>query len=1537
MSSSSDALSGFHPVLAGWFGRTFGEPTDVQLQAWSAIRSGSHTLIAAPTGSGKTLAALLPCLDRIARAKHAAGTKWTAGVRTLYITPLKALNNDIQHHLVGFISEIERDAKERFADGRDEGGWPGIATAVRTGDTPSAERARMARKPPEVLVTTPESLYLLLTSAKGRDMLRTVHAVIVDEIHGIAGDKRGAHLSLALERLTALCEGRVQRIGVSATQKPMTRMARFLGGWEAAGGVIGREDRNERDEREIRSLAANSHAVPSSEESDEAQPLRHELGYRPRPVAIIESMMAKTMHVRVTMPDFSRPAQSREAAIWTPIVERLLQLMDGASSVLLFVNSRRLCERLVLRLNEQAGEDFARAHHGSLARERRLEVEDLLKSGQLRCLVATSSLELGIDVGHIDLVLQVDPPMDAASGIQRIGRAGHAVGDVSRGIIVARSRSQLPEAAVLCRSIARREIEPIELPRQPIDVLSQHIVSIAAAEDIGVDALHAMIGGSECYRRYTRAELESVLKVLAGFYPFARPLIDWDRQRDIVTRLPLTPVAAVTGVGTIPQSSAYPVHHADSRVHLGELDEEYIHESRPGDVFQLGTSSWMISRIDQDRVYVQEAPNRFSEIPFWRNEPGGRGVRLGVRLGQFLGELSERLRLREPEAHPVDRRQELDQTLEADTVRWLDVEYGLDRTSAEQLIDLARAQHKALGLPTDTLILIEHYRDLTNQTRVVIHTLFGRKLNRTWLLAIEQQFGHLLPYKLYGNAKDNGIELVLAEGDHSWLNKLWHIAADSLEQLLTEAIAGSPMLGISFRRIAETSLLLSRSFTRTPMWQKRLRSEELLKQALPYADQFPYLLEAMRESLHAYLDAEGLKRLLTDIADGRIQIVVKETKAPSPFAAQFIADYVNTQIYEGDGLSAATQLQLLSVSRSMAGALFGEAALQDAVDPAIAQAERERLATEGDQGEPWTPDGLYAALKQRGDLSSDELAKLLGAGAAAELADALETLQASGRVTAYRFGHAGERWICADERELYDRFPAGEDAAAFIAGRFAEHRLSFTDAELMDRYPVLDAEGAAEVIGLLLRHDLIEQAPFAENADERIWTSRRIAKRLIRLTMEKARKQAEPAAPVRWCAEISRLQHVLEGTQLAGIDGLRAVIGQLQGFYLPVSHWESVIFPSRLNGYRKEELDLLCASGEVIWLGRKEEGEKEGKIAFFLAESRALYLPYLKKDGPATGSKHPELLARLREGGAMFLTRLGRESGLAPSELLPALIDLVWEGAVANDQFAPLRLHAQTKGKQLAKTGSGLGRWYWTGSLMDDQYGSVHEDDETAGGEVTEAESILQWTQHLLDSFGLVSKELTGHASPYGWDAHLPALRQLELLGFVTRGVLVAGEPALQFARREQIASVGRPLAPEESDGFTVISAIDPANPFGLSTDWPEAPGAGFARKSGNYLVLQGGRWRYWIESNGRKIVQLTPGPAEPDGSRGSDESSPAQEALGLKQALRTVLRRGSLSKIKIEQWNGAAIADSPAAGLLRALGAERDKQALVLWPSNLQ
>ncbi|WP_240548368.1 DEAD/DEAH box helicase [Paenibacillus lignilyticus] len=1591
MSLSSPALAGFHKTLAGWFGHTFGEPTPVQLEAWAAIVEGRHTLIAAPTGSGKTLAALLPCLNRLAQRKLAAaarGKALSSGVRVLYITPLKALNNDIQHHLVGFMEDIERFESGEGGDASEA--WPGIRSAVRTGDTPSSERARMARRPPDVLVTTPESLYLLLTSEKGRSMLGTVETVIVDEIHSLAGDKRGAHLSLSLERLSALAAQPVQRIGVSATQKPLSRVARFLGGWEPPAGAGLGTSANDggaaaRDgaalHGELGASAGDGGAAARdgaalhgelgasaffSGQLGETEPV-HPLGYAQRRVVIVESAMTKSIEVRVTMPDLSRPARTRDG-VWQPIIERMMALMEGARSVLLFVNSRRMCERLVLRLNEHAGYELARAHHGSLSRDRRLEVERMLKAGELRCLVATSSLELGIDVGHVDLVIQVDSPKAAAAGIQRIGRAGHAVGDVSRGFIIARSRSELPEATVLCRNIGRRDIEAITLPREPLDVLSQHMTSIVAAEDISVDALYKLIIHSECFRGFPRERLEAALKVLSGFYPFARPLMEWDRATDMLRKRANTSMAAITGAGTIPQSSAYPVHHADSRTHLGELDETYIAESRVGDVFQLGTSSWMISSIENDRVYVQEAPNRFSEIPFWQAENASRSVEVGIQLGHFLEQLSARLALDDP-ANKSDS--ELARKREDVTIAWLDAEYGLDHYAASELIGLIQSQHHALGLPTERRIIIEHYRDLMNQTRIIIHNPFGRRVNRTWLLAIERQFQRLLPYSMYGNAKDNGIELVVPDWDASWLQTLWQITADSVESLLTEAITGSPFLGLSFRRIAETSLLLSRSFTRTPMWQKRLRCAELLKQSLPYAEQFPYLEEAMRECLHDYLDTNGLKQLLEAIAAGQIEVLVKESHAPSPFAVQFLADYANMMLYEGDGLSEATQLQLLSVSKSLAGQLFGEEAVQRAVDPAIAQTEQERLEIGGRQA-PSNAEELYMLLKQRGDLSTEELTAIAGES----VPGWLQALREAGRIAEQPIGLRQHRWICAEEQDMYAAFPGSDSAIAFIAGRFADHRLSFTEEELRERYPQLSPAESAHIPEVLLQLDRIESAPFADSDDERIWTSRQVAKRLIRLTMEQARKQAEPIDPIRWCAHMSMLQHALSGSQLSGIDGLRMVIERLQGFFLPASHWETVVFPSRVIGYRKDDLDLLCASGEVIWIGRKEESEKEGKIAFFLSESKPLYAPVIARAVKAADStKHPRLLALLQEGGASFLTKLSRDYGKVPSELLTDLLDLIWEGTVSNDQFAPLRLQLQTKGKQLARTGSGLGRWYWTGPLSEQpvppappailarpgqstpsvspalpaEPGRPALPNDPSGaptGAIDAAqlrsvsselsESALHWTQHLLDSYGIVSKDLVAQLSPFSWEELLPMLKQLEQWGVVTRGLLVQGVQTLQFARREQIASVRQPLPGQDNAAVTVLAAADPANPFGLAADWPSVRGAGFARKSGNYLVLQQGQWRYWLENNGRHIVDLS---ALTTSSETAAPSTAATiGAAELKEIFRMLLRQHGLSKIKIDRWNGEPITESVAAQeMLRAMGAERDNRSLVLWPSNLR
>ncbi|OXM14257.1 DEAD/DEAH box helicase [Paenibacillus herberti] len=1691
---SDVSLAPFHPVLGEWFSFTFGSPTDVQRRSWKEIRSGAHTLLAAPTGSGKTLAALLPCLDRVLRAKEdaAATNPPQPGVRVLYITPLKALNNDIYDHVTAFVEEIGRLYEERQSKSSDASKLAGsedsgiskagksknskeksyretlsITCAVRTGDTPASKRAAMLRRPPDVLVTTPESLYILLGSAKGRVMLQTAEQVIVDEIHSLAADKRGSHLSLTLERLEAWCGRPLQRIGLSATQKPMDRVARFLGGWSAEAPTA---DGGEQ------ALLGESTAVAQTYE-----PPTHPLGYRPRPVAIIESAMSKSMQVSVTMPDNSRLHNNRES-VWFPIMDRILQLMEGCRSVLIFVNSRRMAERLCLRMNDYTGHEMCRAHHGSMDRGRRLEVERLLKGGQLRCIVATSSLELGIDVGHVDLVIQMDSPLSAAAGIQRIGRAGHSVGDVSRGVILARQRGSLPEIAVLSRMIAERDIESIEVPRDALDVLSQQTVAMASGDTWTLDGLYRLIVGSDSYRAFPRERLESMLAVLAGLYPFARPLLEWDREGDLIGPRSNSRMAAVTGAGTIPQSGAYPVHHADSRSHIGELDEEFVQESRVGDVFQLGTNSWTIRLINKDRIYVTETSNSFSEIPFWRNEAGSRSYLLGERVAALWADLLERLqkadadeamlkRERNPAAlEPAvidpdaamdagagspstpdaraaagaDSASILDAKTDADNeppfsvaegkvILHLREQYSLDDRSARGLAALARAQMVTGVVPTATSLAVEVYKDIAGQTHIVIHNAWGRRVNRTWQLAIERRFENTLPYRLYGNAKDNGIEFVLPEWEPSWLQAVHGVTPETLPSLLMEALPGSPLLAVAFRRIAETSLLLSRSYTRTPMWQMRLRGEGLLRAALPFADRFPYLGEAMRECLNVYLDSPRLTELLERMKKGEITLTVHRRERPSPLASQFAAEYVNMRIYEGDGLDRAVQTQLLQMSRELAGELFGQEALLGAIDPQVLAAERQRLE-EPDSVSLRNADELYQLLKQRGDSSEEELLGLAAAAVVAPQTAAswLRQLQEQRRLSLYEPGDGlPPRFICGDEAELYARFPQEQDAEMFVVERYISTRLGFTPVELAKRYPALGKDGAKHLTARLLEADRIQRAPFAEGG-EALYSSSLTAARIIRLSVQAARGRSEAVDAIRWCSLIASRQHALQGTQLRGEHGLLQVLEQLQGFFFPLSHWESFILPSRLASYRPEELDLLCASGEVLWLGRREDGEKEGKIAFFLPDSKDLYTPYLKTDG---ASSHPELLQRLKQGGAMFLTRLARELDRPPSEVQAELLELVWEGHVSNDQFAPLRSTGSGKrskpkaGRAAGWGGSGLGRWFWTGSLQraeetqtngasaDDRRHVAEDsklnhagvrsgtpgtsDEGTAPGRskitaertsegatgpgpsplnslgrpLPEAEGnaegspIVRWIYRLLDTFGIISRDLAAAASPYAWEELLPSLKRLEEWGVLVRGHLIQGMPAMQFTTREIADAVRRPLPQEEGSGLTVISAADPANPFGLLANWPDSESGGYARKPGNYLVLENGRWLYWIENNGRRIHSLdaghpsgnahaghSPGAhdsaasqdadvaasygiaqhSQADESAGSASSSRPHVAASLQEMLASIATRQGLAKVTVEEWNGKPVDETEGAELLRGLGAERDRHRFILWKSQL-
>jgi ATP-dependent Lhr-like helicase len=1435
---STEALQNYHPILTKWFKETFIQPTDVQVQAWASIEENQHTLIAAPTGSGKTLAAILPSLNRIIQSKLSGESEPKKGVKLLYITPLKALNNDIHHHVVSFSAELDKLASKT------ELSWLGLKVAVRTGDTPQKVRASILRQPPDILVTTPETLYLMLTSEKAREILRSVEQVVVDEIHYMAGDKRGAHLSLSLERLEILCGKPFLRIGVSATQKPLERVAAFLGGWENTAL---------------------------------------------RPVTIIESRTEKKFELRVAVLDHAG-VQDKET-VWFAIMDRILKEMEHCRSTLIFVNNRRLCERLSQRLNDYCGGDFANSHHGSISREKRLEVERKLKAGELKCLIATSSLELGIDVGQIDLVIQIDSPLQAVTGIQRIGRAGHSVGEVSRGVIIVRTRSSLPEVAVLSRMIKEREIEAVSILRNSMDVLSQQIVAMIAADDWKVDELLQVISNSDCYHTLTREKLESLLQLLSGYYPFVRPLIDWDRDTGKLSSRSSSRMAAIMGTGTIPGTANYPVYHIDHQIQLGELDEEYVHESKVGELFQLGAQSWTIREIRNDRVIVSEAVNRISEIPFWRSEGVGRSYELGEQVGRFLEEISTRVSNKESDQ---------------ETIGWLGEFYGFEAMAADSLMQLIRQQQTASAVPTHRSVVIEHYQDAMNQTHVILHNVWGRRFNRTWQIVLEYYIEQKLGHRPYMFAKDNGIEMIFREWEREWLQSIWQAASSDIDPILLEALGRSPMFAITFRRMAEVGLLLSRQFTRTPMWQKRIRSEELLKEVIPYAHHFPFFQAAITECFDEHLDAKNLKEVLGKMDAGSIQLQITASNFPSPWATQFMWDYVNTQIYEADSLSSELQLQVMNINRELAGAVFGSTAVKVVFEPEVLEVERLRLL-----GNPENPDDLAALLKRRGDLTRDELQSICG-----EQADEwLQALEEQGLAVTIRFG-SEVRWISRDERETYEQFPESPASITFVLNRFIDGRISFSARELQQRY-LLSAEQSHALLLKWQEERRVEASPLDVNdplndherdANKLVWSSRKIWDRITRLSLQHFRNAGDPVEPVRLGLLLLERHHLLPAHRMRGVESLRQIIRLLQGIFLPHSQWEQLILPSRIEGYQKSDLDGLCASGEVIWLGRKAAGEKEGKIAFFLNDSAPLYSPFLPE---AEETAHPELLALLRAKGASFLTRLSADSGIVPSQLLPMLFDLVWEGHISNDQLSPLRNYSMSKGKLNPKLGSGLGRWYPLESL--------------GVSMVPVEESAVAWVKHLLQSHGVITKEVIAQYAPFLWEVMLKVLKRLEELGTLTRGLFIKGVTSMQFMEREVIAMIRQTDTSYSStaqEQAVAINAADPADLYGTVVPWPEGLGVQFTRKAGNFLVYHHGVWICWLENYGRRIVFL----------RDDYQENPAVLLPIFKQ----MLAFGKTRKIVIDSWNGQHAGES-AAQLLLEHGAERDQHSLVIWPSALR
>jgi ATP-dependent helicase Lhr and Lhr-like helicase len=1468
----------FSPPVREWFTTSFPAPTAAQEQGWPAIAGGDDTLILAPTGSGKTLTAFLAAIDRLATAPTPSRER---RCRVVYVSPLRALAVDVDKNLRAPLRGIEL-AAERL-----DHAITTPTVGMRTGDTPADERRSMARTPPDILITTPESLYLLLTS-RSREILRGVETVIIDEIHALAGTKRGAHLSLTLERLEALVTAptdarnpRPQRIGLSATQRPLEEIARFLGG-----------------------------------HTDDGQP---------RPVTIIDAGVRKELDLEVIVPveDMAELGQVIEdelqtgpaaagpprRSIWPAIHPRLLDLILDHRTTLIFSNARRLSERLAARLNElhrerladagdpewESAPELVKAHHGSLSREQRLLIEDELKRGALRALVATSSLELGIDMGAIDLVIQVESPGSVARGLQRIGRAGHQVGQPSRGKLFPKYRGDLVEMAVVVQRMREGLIEETRIPRNPVDVLAQQIVAMAAMDEWPVEPLSALIRRSANFHQLSDAALAAVLDMLAGRYPSEefselRPRVVWDRAADVIRGREGAQRLAVTNAGTIPDRGLFGVFLPDG-ARVGELDEEMVYESRSGEVITLGASTWRIEEITRDRVVVTPAPGQPGKLPFWHGEGPGRPLELGRALGAFSRELR-------------------DADGDAAIARLRD-EHGLDELAATNLVAYLDEQAEATGaLPDDRTVVIERFRDEIGDWRVCIHTPFGARVHAPWALAIGNRLRERLGLEVETIWSDDGIVMRLPEAvDHVPVDELAP-DPDEVEETVTAELPASALFASRFREAAGRALLLPRRRPgkRTPLWQQRQRAADLLAVASKYPS-FPILLETSRECLRDVFDLPALREVLRDVRTRRVRVVQVDTEHASPFAQSLLFSWIATYMYEGDAPLAERRAAALALDRDLLRDLLGAEELRELIDPEVlADLELElQHLSEGRRARD--PDELHDVLRRLGPLGDGELDQRADGDPAPWVRMLLEQRRA------IRVRVAGEERIAAAEdagllrdglgvalptglpAAYTDPLPAADDGSQAtgpldrLVARYARTHGPFLTSEAADRLGA-PRERVAACLERLEADSRVVRGEFRPHGTQREWCDVDVLRRLRRRSLAALRQEIEPVE----AAVLGRFLPAWHGLDRPrrDPDALLDAVAQLQGAPIPASVLESDVLPARVAGYREADLDALVSAGQVVWIGAGALGASDGRVVLaFRGEGMAL-VPGLP-DEPPGGPIHVALRDHLRTSGASFWPDLVQAAGTADERLiLAALWDLVWAGEVSNDTLAPLRaflrgLPRAPRGRprpgRLTRLGppAGAGRWSLVPRV-----------------ERAPTPTALAWARQLLDRHGVVTREsVLAEALPGGFAGVYPVLKTLEESGQARRGYFVAGLGAAQFALpgavdrlrsfREAASDVigaDRELdAPRE---VLVLAATDPAQPYGAALPWPETDGRP-ARQAGAHVVLVDGEPAVYLERGARSLVTF---PA-------------ARRTDAWIDALADLVHRGRLRRIELRKVDG--------------------------------
>ncbi|MBG6190441.1 ATP-dependent Lhr-like helicase [Arthrobacter sp. CAN_A212] len=1601
----TSVLNKFTPATHQWFAGAFAAPTSAQEGAWNAISAGSNALVIAPTGSGKTLAAFLWALDKFIAAgtddsgPPAKGTPATdkpatkgvpakkRGTKVLYISPLKALGVDVERNLRAPMIGITQTAKRLGLPA------PSITVGVRSGDTSQADRRALLTRPPDILITTPESLFLMLTS-KARETLTDVDTVIVDEVHAVAGSKRGAHLAVSLARLDALLEKPVQRIGLSATVEPKETVARFLGG-NAPVEIVAPPSKKQWD------LTVT---VPVEDMT--------ELGGPPTQNGGNEA----------DNDDAYGAEAVPQGSIWPHVEEKIVDLIQANRSTIVFANSRRLAERLTARLNEihaerleaaalraagpdesdpaagrpagqrteqappaqlmgQAGQTdgteplLARAHHGSVSKDQRALIEDDLKSGRLRCVVATSSLELGIDMGAVDLVVQVESPYSVASGLQRVGRAGHQVGEVSQGVLFPKHRGDLVNTAVTVERMLAGKIEPLYIPANPLDILAQQTVAAAALGTIDVEEWFDVVRRSAPFATLPRSAFDATLDLLAGRYPsdeFAelRPRIIWDRVEGTITGRPGAQRLAVTSGGTIPDRGLFGVFLVGSAEpgtggkqggrRVGELDEEMVYESRVGDVFALGATSWRIEDITHDRVLVSPAFGQPGRLPFWKGDSLGRPVELGRAVGAFVRETS----LASPE----------DAQARCKAI-------GLDDWASGNLLTYLSEQRAATEIvPNDRTLVVERFHDELGDWRVILHSPFGMPVHAPWALAVgarlEQRYG------MDGSAmaSDDGIVLrVPLMEDEPPGAELFLFDAEELDGIVTTEVGGSALFASRFRECAARALLLPRQNPgkRSPLWQQRQRSAQLLDVARKYPT-FPIVLETVRECLQDVYDLPALKDIAASIERRELRIVETTTSQPSPFARSMLFGYVASFLYEGDSPLAERRAAALSLDPTLLNELLGRAELRELLDPGViasTESELQRLA----------PDRLVRGLEGVADLL-----RLLGPLTTREVAERFETPEESGDTPAIDlvgplltqlvqanralqvFVAGEERWSAVeDAARLRDALgvplPMGiplafiepvADPLGDLVGRYARTHGPFTVVETAQRLGlgvavVLTALQRLAADGRVVEGEFRPVASLPESTSETThtaapseWCDVEVLRRLRRRSLAALRQEVEPVDPAAYGRFLPAWQHV--GSTLRGLDGVATVVDQLSGVPIPASAWEPLILGSRVANYTPAMLDELTATGEVVWSGDGSLPGNDGWIALHLAENAPLTLRPDPVFDPS--ALQLNLLELLNRGGAYFFRQLVESldstAPLNDTEVVNALWELVWAGRISNDTFTPVRsllaggktAHKQRAAPPRARS-SRLGRLgrapgaSLTGSSLrmsgadDGARGYQRSTPPMAAGRWTmlppvEAETTVHahaTAELLLDRYGVVTRGSVGsEGTPGGFGLQYKVLARLEEMGRCRRGYFIEHLGAAQFAvpaTVDRLRSFGADAQQERRPGedpgvvrsSIALAATDPANPYGAALAWPSSDGGHRpGRKAGALVILQDGRLALYVERGGKTVLAFT------------EDSAALHAAAG---ALVAIIRRGAAEKMAIEKVNGEPVLDSEVGRALTAAG----------------